>query len=67
MTIDKTGSLYCGITLNWDYENRTLDISMTGYVEKQLSNTTIPNQQTTTLPMGTKSKKVQHLNRKTPP
>jgi hypothetical protein len=31
---DWTGSLYCGITLDWDYTNRTLDISMPGYIIK---------------------------------
>eukprot|EP00804_Cyclotella_cryptica_P027479 CCRYP_007450-RA/>CCRYP_007450-RA protein AED:0.29 eAED:0.29 QI:0/0/0/1/1/1/3/0/633 len=36
VTINKEGKLYCGITLNWDYNKRTLDISMLGYVQKQL-------------------------------
>ena len=36
VSLDEEGSLYCGITLEWDYKNRTLDISMPGYVEKQL-------------------------------
>ena len=36
VTIDKEGKLYCGITLDWDYNKRTLDISMPGYVKKQL-------------------------------
>ena len=36
VTIDKEGTLYCGITLEWDYSRRTLDISMPGYVKKQL-------------------------------
>ena len=36
ITIDKEGKLYCGITLEWDYDKRTLDISMPGYVKKQL-------------------------------
>jgi hypothetical protein len=35
-SIDWTGSLYCGITLTWDYKKRTLDISMPGYVEAAL-------------------------------
>ena len=26
------GGLYCGITLKWDYDKRTLDISMTDYI-----------------------------------
>ena len=33
---DWTGDLYCGIKLGWDYNARTLDISMPGYVTKQL-------------------------------
>jgi len=33
---DWTGDLYCGIKLTWDYVARTLDISMPGYVQKQL-------------------------------
>jgi hypothetical protein len=35
-SIDWMGSLYCGITLTWDYEKCTLDISMPGYVEAAL-------------------------------
>ena len=34
LSIDKTGSRYCGITLEWGYEVRTLTISMPGYVQK---------------------------------
>ncbi len=33
---DWTGNLYCRIKLKWDYYKRTLDISMPGYVQKQL-------------------------------
>ena len=33
---DWDGALYCGITLQWDYKNRDLFISMPGYVEKTL-------------------------------
>ena len=33
---DWTGDLYCGINLHWDYDVRTLDISMPGYVHRQL-------------------------------
>ena len=36
MTTDWTGSLYCGLTLEWDYQNRTVDISMPGYIAKAL-------------------------------
>jgi hypothetical protein len=31
-TTDWTGALYCGLTLKWDYEDRTVDVSMPGYV-----------------------------------
>ena len=31
-----TGSLYCGITLEWNYEERYVDISMPGYIKKKL-------------------------------
>jgi hypothetical protein len=33
---DWTGDLYCGITLKWDYNARTLDILMPGYIQKVL-------------------------------
>ncbi len=36
LTEDWTGSLYCGITLDWDYAGRTVDISMPGYIKKKL-------------------------------
>jgi hypothetical protein len=29
-------SLYCGISLKWDYQNRTIDLSMSGYVQAAL-------------------------------
>ena len=35
--VDWNGALYCGITLEWDYKNRTCDISMPHYVQKQLT------------------------------
>ena len=36
---DWTGGLYCGIALKWNYNRRDrwLEISMPGYIEKQLS------------------------------
>jgi len=34
---DWTGSLYVGITLNWDYQQGHVDLSMPTYVEKQLT------------------------------
>ena len=36
LTKDWTGDLYCGIKLDWDYKNRTVDISMPGYIKKKL-------------------------------
>ncbi len=36
LTKDWTGNLYCGISLNWDYINQTVDISMPGYIKKKL-------------------------------
>lgn len=37
ISIDQTGAKYCGMTLEWDYERRTCDISMPGYIERTLS------------------------------
>jgi hypothetical protein len=36
LTKDWTGDLYCGIKLEWDYKNQTVDISMPGYIKKKL-------------------------------
>ena len=36
LTVDWTGNLYCGISLNWDYVNRWVDISMPGYIKKKM-------------------------------
>jgi hypothetical protein len=36
LTKDWDGNLYCGIKLKWDYNARTLVISMPGYIIKQL-------------------------------
>lgn len=36
LDVDWEGKLYCGISLDWDYENRTVDISMPGYIKKLL-------------------------------
>jgi hypothetical protein len=35
-TTDWEGKLYCGLTIDWDYENGTVDISIPGYIEKAL-------------------------------
>ena len=34
MAKDWTGSLYCGITLDWHYEEGYVDISMPGYIKE---------------------------------
>jgi hypothetical protein len=31
---DWMGNVYCGISLNWDYINQMVDISMPGYIKK---------------------------------
>ena len=36
LSIDWSGTKYCWITLQWDYDMRTLTISMPGYVQKML-------------------------------
>jgi hypothetical protein len=35
-TVDWTGALYCGITLKWDYDQRSVELSMPGYVKAAL-------------------------------
>ena len=35
-TEDWSGTSYCGLTLDWDYENRTVDLSMPGYIANAL-------------------------------
>ena len=37
LSIDWSGTKYCGITLQWDWEMRTLTIPMPGYVQKMLA------------------------------
>ena len=34
LTKDWTGTLYCSIALNWDFKNKTVEISMPGYIKK---------------------------------
>ena len=36
MKADWEGSLYCGIALKWEYDAKTLNISMLGYIAKLL-------------------------------
>ena len=36
ITVDWTGTLYCGLTLSWNYKLRTVDVSMPGYIARAL-------------------------------
>ena len=36
LTVDWTGNNYCGLTLDWNYPNKHVDVSMPGYIEKLL-------------------------------
>ena len=36
LEVDWKGSLYCGITLDWHYDDKYVDISMPNYVHKQI-------------------------------
>jgi hypothetical protein len=36
VSVDWNAPQYCGMQLDWDYENRTVNISMPGYVERAL-------------------------------
>ena len=36
LSVDPTGTKYCGLTIAWDYNNRTCDISMPGYIARAL-------------------------------
>jgi Reverse transcriptase (RNA-dependent DNA polymerase) len=36
ISVDMTGSRYCGMTIAWDYTHRTCDISMPGYIARAL-------------------------------
>jgi hypothetical protein len=37
VTVDWTGSLFCGIHLNWQYNKKQVDIAMPNYIEKALT------------------------------
>ena len=37
LTINWEGDKYCGMNIEWDYDNRTCDIAVHGYVTKQLN------------------------------
>lgn len=36
LSVDWTGARYCGLIIDWDYDYRTCDISMPGYIERAL-------------------------------
>ena len=36
-TVDLSGTLYCGLTLAWNYRQRHVDISMPGYIDRALT------------------------------
>jgi hypothetical protein len=36
ITINWNGTVYCGLSLNWNYEAHTVDVSMPGYLDKAL-------------------------------
>ena len=35
-TTDWTGTKYCGMTFDWNYKNKYVDLSMPGYVQKSI-------------------------------
>jgi hypothetical protein len=37
VTVDWNGKLFCGIKLDWDYKNRTVNLSMPDYIPKALT------------------------------
>jgi hypothetical protein len=43
ITVDMTASKFCGMTLDWNYDEGHVTISMPGYVEKALHRFTHPN------------------------
>jgi hypothetical protein len=58
LTKDWAGDLYCGISLRWDYAAWTLNISMPGYIEKQLLKIQAHNAMNTALPILIGAKKI---------
>ena len=37
MATDWDGKIYCGITLDWNYDKGYVDISMPGYIQRLLA------------------------------
>ena len=46
ITADMTGSFYCGLTLAWNYDQRHVDVSMPGYVQRILKRFKHPHPRT---------------------
>eukprot|EP00957_Ditylum_brightwellii_P113022 8618552-Ditylum_brightwellii.AAC.1 len=44
-TVDWLGTKYCGVTLDWNYPERWVDISISGYTEKALQKLCHPKPQ----------------------
>ena len=36
ISVDWEGKLFCGITLDWDYQNKHVDLSIPGYIQNVL-------------------------------
>ena len=36
ISVDKSGSQYCGLAIKWNYDENYVDISMPGYIQKAL-------------------------------
>ena len=53
MSVDWTAERYCGLILKWDYDKRTCDISMPGYIERALTRFRHPFPTETTTQPGT--------------
>ena len=39
ITVDWIGTNFCGLQLNWNYDNNYVDIAMPGYLEKNIETT----------------------------
>ena len=48
--LDITGTKYCGITLEWDYANRTVDLPIPKYVPTKLKELIINTQRNHNMP-----------------
>ena len=68
LTKDWTGNMYCGITLEWDYENRHVNISMPGYIKKRFARVRVHNaQKVADMPLLTGAEAIQNRGTSPPP